>query len=122
MKELETLLNSLVDMGLLIEGGLRCLWVNGNNVHFYNPEVWKTKKITKSLRWLVSLESGLWQFVCENGLCKGDIYERIKGDLQILGAGESYQSDRDYQYRLLESALVPEEELGQFLIENIKTK
>ena len=31
-------------------------------------------------------------------------------------------ADDDYQYRLLESSLIPEEELGKFLVDNIKVE
>lgn len=71
-----------------------------------------------SLRQLVSLESGLWQFVCENRLQKDNysIWGKTADTTNI-------PYDPDYtEYRLLESSLIPEEELGQFLIDNIIVK
>ena len=68
-----------------------------------------------SLRQLVSLESGLWQFVCENRLQK-DNYS-IWG--KTAGTTNTPYDPNYTQYRLLESALIPEEELGKFLVDNI---
>ena len=42
--------------------------------------------------------------------------------VQMFEAGPDYWSNNDYRYRLLESALLPEEELGQFLVDNIKVE
>lgn len=72
-----------------------------------------------NLRELVSLESGLWNFVCENRLYnptnyKYEVYYNYKRDhYNMLNCSNP-------NYRLLESALIPEEELGQFLVDNIK--
>ena len=41
-------------------------------------------------------------------------------DVSTLEVWPDYSSIRDHQYRLLESALIPEEELGKFLVDNIK--
>ena len=71
-----------------------------------------------SLRQLVSLESGLWQFVCENRLQKDNysIWGKTAGTTNI-------PYDPDYtEYRLLESSLIPEEELAKFLVDNIKVE
>lgn len=71
-----------------------------------------------SLRQLVSLESGLWQFVCKNRLQKDNysIWGKTAGTTNI-------PYDPDYTaYRLLESALIPEEELAKFLVDNIKVE
>ena len=71
-----------------------------------------------SLRQLVSLESGLWQFVCENRLQKDNysIWGKTADTTNI-------PYDPDYtEYRLLESSLIPEEKLGKFLVDNIKVE
>ena len=70
MKELETLLASLVKRGrrpcgeeiidLNIEDGIISML----------PEDFFADSIKLNLRSIVSLESGLWQFVCKNNLCK----------------------------------------------------
>ena len=119
MKELETLLTSLVQRGRK-PWGLR---------YFAEVMVFKTyiDFITKkwassptSLRELVSLESGLWQFVVKNNLQ----WEWKEWTFNISfwpegpDAGASFYCGTP-EYRLLESALIPEEELGKFLLSNI---
>lgn len=69
-----------------------------------------------SLRQLVSLESGLWQFVCRNKLYKKQ--ENFREDVYKTQLNTWWFS-HNYQYRLLESALIPEEELAKFLVNNI---
>ena len=71
------------------------------------------------LRRLVSLESGLWQFCVEQKFYKKIRKRRLPYDVSTLEVWPDYSSIHDHQYRLLESALLPEEELGQFLIDNI---
>ena len=61
----------------------------------------------KSIRDLVSKESWLWQFVCENGM----VAEKSEWIL--------YRYD-DYKYRLTNCALKDESELEDFLLSNIK--
>ena len=117
MKELENLLTSLIQRGRK-PWGLR---------YFAEVMVFKTyiDFITKkwassptSLRELVSLESGLWQFVCNNKLYK-KTNEKFRENVSKVSLN-TWWFPRNYEYRLLESALIPEEELGQFLVENIK--
>ena len=72
-------------------------------------------------RELISLESGLWQFVCESKMCKNQtsVYRWYK----VFWSKEELVCRGDYyQYRLLESALIPEKELGKFLVDNIKVE
>ena len=122
MKELENLLTSLVHRGRK-PWGLR---------YFAEVMVFKTyiDFITKkwassptSLRELVSLESWLWQFVCSHLLIWPNKNDWLKnadvGDEGYI-TSDQYYTALNYQYRLLESALIPEEELAQFLVENIK--
>lgn len=120
MKELETLLNSLIKMWWkpwgfewLTECGEK-LWI----LSFFNQ---KWLHIWHSLRELVSLESWLWQFCTEKGIVNIDerntaVYRKA---YPASETEETISSDRDYQYRLIESALVPEDKLGQFLLDNI---
>ena len=121
MKELENLLTSLVQRGRK-PWGLR---------YFAEVMVFKTyiDFITKkwassptSLRELVSLESWLWQFVC-----KKDLHNKGLNWIKNLHTKEDWAihidnrfAYYDFEYRLLESALIPEEELAKFLLENIK--
>ena len=116
MQELETLLTSLIERGRK-PWGLR---------YFAEVMVFKTyiDFITKkwassptSLRELVSLESGLWQFVCRNKLYKKQ--ENFREDVYKTQLN-TWWFAHNHQYRLLESSLIPEEELGEFLVDNIK--
>ena len=121
MKELENLLTSLIQRGRK-PWGLR---------YFAEVMVFKTyiDFITKkwassptSLRELVSLESWLWNFLCDNKLIKQTSKERVLNPTywpKWADCDWSIQSN-EAQYLLLESALIPEEELGKFLIDNIK--
>lgn len=120
MQELETLLTSLVQRG----------WEPWNRkADFCEYRFWKIRFIKESgeivgiytLRSLVSLESGLWQFVVKNNLQ----WEWKEWTFNISfwpegpDAGASFYCGTP-EYRLLESALIPEEELGKFLVDNIK--
>ena len=72
------------------------------------------------IRSIVSLESWLWQFVCENDMVYSSSFiEWQKWGKQwvVLGLWSIW-----HKYRLLESALIPEEELAKFLVENIDIK
>ena len=76
------------------------------------------------LRWVVSLESQFWNFVCENKLIKQNLNQRVLNPIhwpEWADCDWSIQSNEE-QYRLIESALLPEKELGKFLIDNIKTE
>ena len=67
---------------------------------------------------IVSKNSGLWQFVCENGMIKEPREDfRWTNDFQ-LDYIEFNQTD--FQYWLLESSLTDESELEDFLLSNIK--
>jgi len=68
----------------------------------------------------VSLESGLWQFVCERQLWGNERGYWLRCHSHPLDSEADYSWKFNYEFRLLESALIPEEELGQFLIDNIK--
>lgn len=118
MQELETLLNSLVQRD----------WKPQNQqVDFCEYKFWKFRFLKKSgqivcmrsLRELVSLESGLWNFVCENELYKED--DCWEWRFTFDGVRFFYYKSLP-KFRLLESALIPEEELGQFLVDNIKVE
>ena len=76
-----------------------------------------------SLRQLVSKESGLWQFVCEN--------EMVEYDTESWWGEFSFRTDyinwfywkhifeNNYQYRLIECALTDEDKLEDFILSNI---
>lgn len=127
MKELENLLTSLVERGwkpkdrevVSIKLDQEFTKSEGKTVFYCSCKDWFW--FYADLRWIVSLESGLWQFVCINDLYKYSSDELV---LNPSWRPDWLSSDwsffcGDSAYRLLESALIPEEELGQFLIDNI---
>ena len=78
-----------------------------------------------SFRELTSKESGLWQFVCENKLIRFHRWDRAK-NVSIVWEYPTLDCDInywpiDYEYRLIESALIDEDKLWKFLLENIKS-
>ena len=111
MKELENLLASLVQRG-------RKPWgIGSDTIYIHSTRdgkiILECPYLTKSYRDLISLESGFWQFVVENKLFNKNLDTRTR-------ASDNKEYDiYDCQFRLLESSLIPEEELGKFLVENI---
>ena len=116
MKELVKLLNHII----------KKWWEPWNRkADFCEYMFWKIRFIKESgeivglytLRSIVSLESGLWQFVCKNKLHKktDNFWENVSKTSTNI-----WWFPHNHQYRLLESALIPEKELGKFLVDNIK--
>ena len=122
----------------LIKRGRKPWWKLVNKILYIHPKsmlvclnvIGKPIRQIKqdSLRELVSLESGLWQFVCENELVpyktseqiiKRYVNEVVERESWDISEADVISSDLDYQYRLLESSLIPEEGLGKFLVDNI---
>lgn len=115
MKELENLLNSLIWRGWKPFGEEALRIDVENNAIIIIPDDFFADDKKVSIRDISSLDSGLWQFVCENRLQKDNysIWGKTAGTTNI-------PYDPDYtEYRLLESSLIPEEELGKFLVDNI---
>lgn len=131
MKELENLLNSLMKRGWK---PFNYIWTVDRIEIDDNFEIsiifitWEFSYHT--IRDLVVLESWLWQFVCERWFCRYDEnadYRRDKLTIHPLCLDCEEKTleknwDSDPEYRLLESALIPEEGLGKFLLDNIKLK
>ena len=123
MKELENLLNKL------IEEWRKPFWITLKTKIKIHEWVWfyddKTIQLEFDcgnmgkyvrLRQIVSAESWLWQFVCKNKLHKkaDNFWENVsKASTNI------WWFPHNHQYRLLESARIPEKELAKFLVENI---
>ena len=115
---LEQLLNSL------IEKGWNVFWHKDRiNAEKCNYIEWKyynfdNSGISISLRELVSINSGLWQFVCDNG------YNQYKKEYRRwytkYNTKAEYWDEWDYEYYLIESSLKDESELEEFLLSNIK--
>lgn len=132
MKELENLLNSLIQRGWKPFGNSNLNHCNsdGKFIYFYtirtpNKPIERLvyESLAVPLRSITAIESGLWQFVCENSLikqCKGTICKNPKVFWNLWSIQWEWWYWCDIaEYRLLESALIPEEELGKFLVENI---
>lgn len=91
-------------------------------VEFYYYEWWDNEaKLVKiySLRDIVSVDSGLWQFVCENKLENPKEWKQ-RTNLDEDGREYVKYSTKFDEYRLIESSLKNEDELEQFLLDNIK--
>lgn len=74
-----------------------------------------------SLRELVSKESWLWQFVCENGMVK--LYTKNQIIIQEEDIITTYRPDyiyHDDEYYIIMSALCDEDKLESFILDNIK--
>jgi len=122
--KLEQLLNSLIEKGY-IPFNIPCI----TNVSFLR-RLWITShqndrdyKFDFSLRDLVSKESWLWQFVCENGMIKKEHrHERILDPTFWEWWADCKRQEHDWNcwYRLIESALCDEDKLEEFLLSNIK--
>lgn len=122
---MEELLNKL------IEKGWRPRWKNYGVIDFLGALVfvdlndWRlSSKNALDLRKLVSKESWLWQFVCENWFVPKDervSRRKIDEDWNYINHYSKYREKwSDVEYRLIESALCDEDELEQFLLDNIK--
>lgn len=79
------------------------------------------------LRQLTSKESLLWQFVWENDMIDIDpnyVKKRVKKIRYVYDENwenyNEYFDDEDYEYRIMQSALCDEDNLGKFLLDNIK--
>ena len=127
---LEELLNTLIQRGWKPFGE----WIDRSP--YYNCDVgvyervhWKKivrfyskhHKHPKTLRQLVSKESWLWQFVCENGMRPKRVwYEEHHWQRDNRTNWRWMVMESEPEYRLIESALKDESELEDFLLQNIK--
>ena len=132
--ELEQLLNSLIEKGWKPrwENNIKDMYVSKNN---FNEDIvwvrWSKGWCTKrwwTFRELVSKESNLWQFVCENGMIEIEywkIREKYDGTVPTTDKNKviTYKQllwEDNYEYRLIEAALKDESELEDFLLNSIK--
>lgn len=94
-----------------------------NNEWWFVCFVHKSKKrpwlSEVSHRELVSKESGLWQFVCENALYS---YTNCVWKGCEWPVVADYIEPQSYKYRLIESTLCDEDKLEEFLLDNIKVE
>lgn len=128
MKELEILLNKLIEKWWKPWGKeSQKIIIRSSRIFIYNSE-WYINPEGKHIRELVSLESWLWNFVCDEELIKYKTSEIIiKRYIKQLITRKEWDVieadvvclDLDPEYRVLESALMSEEDLPRFLIDNI---
>ncbi len=83
-----------------------------------HPGVFSIWQYPITYRQLVSKESQLWQFVCENGYnqYKKNYFNRFSK----YGIKWEYRDTSDFEYYVLESALKDEDELESFILDNIQ--
>ena len=128
MQELEKVLNSLIQRGwkpgdFSGESEIKISEYQGVVIYMKTEDA--VLGVKTKLRNLVSIESGFWQFVCDEQLCKLPEYidaqwcKTVEDDIENEKDVTHILTEYDYKYRLLESALIPEKELGKFLIDNI---
>ena len=132
MKELERLLIDIIDKGwnpwgidwdtiVYLE-----LDIKKMNIHIRYTVIDEQGEeasllVVKSIRELVSLESWLWSFLCDNKLIKQNSNQRVLNPIhwpEWADCEWSIQSN-EMQFRLIQSSLIPENELVEFLIKNI---
>lgn len=128
---MEELLNKLIEKGWKPFGDERIVpyvKIDCRQIAFYKScDDWMYQWLFDTdIRTVLSKESGLWQFVCENGMvelteyywvCNWMFWENKYYDETET---EKFYTHRDYEYRLIESALKDESELESFILDNIK--
>ena len=113
--KLEQLLNSLIDKGWLPRWESEPIYMLSSK-KLYIPD---TMEVNRSLRDLVSKESWLWQFVCENGMVYETPDDRWWPNYNWLeDLFNCWWKCPDYW--LMESALCDEDKLEDFILSNIK--
>ena len=115
---MEELLNKLIEKGWKPFGSEQWKWI---------AYTWKALEGNKKsqytfLREITAKESWLWQFVCENGMVKHEIYKDIQSWEHTTAEHSDfwYTSWDNYEYRLIQSALTDEDKLEDFILSNIK--
>ncbi len=93
----------------------KCKWLNYKWVHL---DGWFMNEENRTLRELVSVDSGLWQFVCKNKLFPKNRWHKREND---LWCGVKFYEDEP-EYYIIECALLEEWEIEDFLIKNIKVE
>lgn len=121
---LEELLNKLIEKGRKPFGENRIDEINRAEQYAWNWNwcCWGRKDAIqrrKSTRELVSKESWLWQFVCENEMVFVPKWEIPYVERNYIFDYESYDVS-EFQYWLMVWALLKEDELEEFLLDNIK--
>lgn len=119
---MEELLNKLIEKGWKPFGDERIVpyvKIDCRQIAFYKScDDWMYQWLFDTdIRTVLSKESWLRQFVCENGMIKKD---RFTWMISPDPLWEDQYNYTDYRYRLIESALKDESELESFILDNIK--
>lgn len=126
MKELENLLNLLIRRGWCPFGqsNLNYCKVDGWAIRFYItgnvPEslMYMCERLETPLLLIPSIKSGIWQFVCENNLLSDKV--NMKDYIKDRWWSIKRPFDTNWEYRIMKSSLLSDEELIKFLVDNIK--
>ena len=120
---MEELLNKLIEKGWKPFGTKNKVFKVAKTEHnWWYFDWWFWNEVCFSLREITSKESWLWQFVCENGMVKHEVYEEIHSWVFTTADHSDfwYTSWDNYEFRIIQSALLDEDELEQFLLDNVK--
>lgn len=129
MQKLENLLNSLIQRGWkpFENSNLNYCKTDGGFIRFYmiqgkvpEPLMYMCERLEVPLLLIPSIESGLWQFICENNLLsdKVNMKDYIKDSYWFIRR----PFDANWEYRIMKSTLYSEKNLPQFLVDNIKVE
>ena len=91
-------------------------------MNWVSPSEWDYDWLFMSLRELVSRESWLWQFVCQNEMVDKKSERYYKCFITTYEDANDYEVLSDLEYRLIESSLKDESELENFILDNIKVE
>jgi len=130
--KLEQLLNTL------IQRGWKPFWVDRDNrkciityhkplldkpyflISYFRDDIWRTWWEQFNIRELVSKESWLWQFVCENGMRPKRVwYKEHYWQRDNHTNWKWIAMESEPEYRLIEASLKDESELEDFLLNSI---
>lgn len=129
--KLEQLLNSLIEKDWKPFGDERIVpyvKIDCRQIAFYKScDDWMYQWLFDTdIRTVLSKESNLWQFVCENGMVDKQHWyiEELKwwkaDDDEEWHDNWEERYSTEYQYWLIESSLKDESELESFILDNIK--
>lgn len=116
--DLEQLLNSLIEKGWKPRG-YELDWIRVFPDRKIVTYMSSKGSIYRKYRELVSKESWLWQFVCENGMTEKHTDLWVRCNEKISKTYQDSYTNQNYWYWLLESALKDESELEDFLLNSI---
>ena len=129
---MEELLNKLIEKGRKPFGYERIVpyvEIDCRQIAFYKScDDWMYQWLFDTdIRTVLSKESWLWQFVCENKMVRLETDSWENDSYLCYYNDDGYPKDYffemgrdDYRFRLIESALKDESELESFILDNIK--